>query len=85
VLRAVRHKVLNGPHDVVEERVLVDQGAEAGDLGRDGRPHLGLAVFEQLHKGGDQIPGNNLLVDGLGDLQIGGLVGVGRPARHRTT
>lgn len=68
VLRAVRHQILDRAHDLVEKGIPVDQSAEARDLASDRRPHLGLAVFEQLYKGGDQIPGNNLLINRLGDL-----------------
>ena len=68
MLRAVRHQILHGTHNVAEEGVPVDQRAEAGDLAGNSGPHLGLAVLEQFYKGGNQIPGNDLLIDCLGDL-----------------
>jgi hypothetical protein len=37
-------------------------------LAGDGGPHLGLAVLEQFYKGGNQVPGDDLLIDCLGDL-----------------
>ena len=53
MLGAVRHQILHSAHDVVEKGIPVDQGAEARDLASNGRPNLGLAVFEQFYKGGD--------------------------------
>jgi len=68
VLRAVRHQVLNGADNVVENGRLVDQGAEAGDLTGNGRPHFSLVVLQQLHESGNQVPSNDLFVNRLGDL-----------------
>jgi len=68
VLRAVRHQVLNGANNVVEDGRLVDQSAEAGDLTGNGRPHFGLVVLQQLHESGNQVPSNNFFVNRLGNL-----------------
>jgi hypothetical protein len=79
VLRAVRYQVLYCAHDLTEEGVPVDQGAEARDLASNGRPHLGLVVLEQFYKGGNQIPSDNFLVNCLGDLHFVSLLPKQKP------
>lgn len=80
MLRAVRHQVLHRPHNLIEEGIPVDQGAEAGDLASNGSPYLSLAVLEQFYKGGDEIPGNHLLIDRFGNLHTQLVSLFGKPA-----
>lgn len=69
MLRSVRDKVLDTTHDVVEENVTVDKSAEAGNLASNSGSHLSLIVLEKLYKCGNKIPGDNLLIYCLGNLQ----------------
>lgn len=68
VLRIVRHKILDAAHDVVEERGTVDESTEARDLTGNGSADLGLVVLEKLDKRRDQVPRDDLIVDGLCNL-----------------
>lgn len=68
VLGGIGHEVFDAAHDVIEERVAVNEGAEAGDLASDGGSDLGFVVLEELYECGDEIPRNDLLVNSLGDL-----------------
>jgi len=68
VLRRVRHQVLDRFHDLVEQGRSVHERAKSGDLARNGGPELGLVVLEQVDKGLDQIPLDNLFIDGVCNL-----------------
>lgn len=68
MLRAVRDKVLDAAHDLVEQCRPLDQSTEPGDLTSDRCPNLSLVVLEQLNEGGDQVPRDYLLVDCFCDL-----------------
>lgn len=46
VLGAVRHEVFDTAHNVVEENVAVNEGAETGYLAGNGRPDFGLGILE---------------------------------------
>jgi hypothetical protein len=68
MLRSVGDEVLNATHNVVQENVAVDKSAEAGNLASNSGSHLGFVVLKKLDEGRDKIPGNDLLIYGLGDL-----------------
>lgn len=68
MLRAVRHEVLNAPHDIAQKGGPVHEGAESRDLTGNRCPYLGLVVLEQFYKGRNQIPRNNFLVHRFRDL-----------------
>lgn len=68
MLRAVRDQVFNATHYLVQESLALHQSTETGDLAGDCCPYLGFVVLEQLHKCGNEIPCNDLLIDCLGDL-----------------
>lgn len=55
MLGAVRNKILNATHDVVQKGVPVHKGTETRNLTRDRRPHLGLVILKQLDERGNQI------------------------------
>lgn len=63
MLRAVRHKVFDAAHSLVEKGCSLNQSTESRDLSRDSRPHLSLVVLEQLYECGDQVSRYDLLVD----------------------
>lgn len=68
MLGGIGNEVLDTAHDIVEERIAVDKGAETGNLACDGSADLGLVVLQKLDKGGDKISRNDFFIDGLGNL-----------------
>lgn len=68
MLRSVRDEVFDAAHNVVEENVAVDKSAEARNLAGNSGSHLGFVVLEKLNESRNKIPGNNLLIYGLGNL-----------------
>lgn len=65
----VRNKIFDAAHNLVEECRSLYQPAEAWNLTRDGSPHFGLVVLEQLDERGYKVSGDNLLVNGPGNLK----------------
>lgn len=68
MLGTVRNKIFDASHDIVQECVPVDEGAETRNLTRNRRPHLSLVILEQLNKRRNQISRDNLLINRLGNL-----------------
>lgn len=69
VLRAVGYEILDRSHYLAQQYTALDQGAETRNLAGNCCPYLRLVVLQKLHKRRDEIPGHDLLVDSLCDLQ----------------